>query len=340
MKSWLRATICSVVLLSLAPLAHAEESPEIRAAARTTAKSGLEAYNEGDYERAADYFERAEKLMHAPTHLLYLARSQAQLGRLVAAREAYLKLDRETLEANAPKAFVDAQEAARKELDTLEPRIPYVSLVVQGGGDDVSVFRDGHEVPAPLIGVPQPIDPGTYVFEAKGTGLISSKQSLTIDEGAKETVLLTVRPDPNAPKVVATSESTSTTTNGDPNAGKGQRIAGYSLIGVGVVGAGVGTAFLITGFSQIAKSNERFDDFGGCAANPCTEDEQTEIDEILDEDRKGTKKKNIGIASAGVGAAALVVGTVLLVLAPKKQAKSAVLQPWVGANTFGLAGTF
>ena len=340
MKPWLRATICSVVLLSLAPLAHAEETPEIRAAARTTAKSGLQAYNEGDYHRAADYFERAEKLLHAPTHLLYLARSQVQLGRLVAAREAYLKLDRETLDAKAPKAFVDALDAAKKELDALEPRIPYVSLVVQGGGEDVSVFRDGQQVPSPLIGVPQPIDPGTYVFEAKGPGLISSKQSLTIDEGAKETVLLTVRPDPNAAQVATTGAAASTTSDGDAHAGTGQRIAGYSLIGLGVVGAGVGTYFLVTGFNQIGKSNQRFDDFGGCAATPCTEDEQGEMDEILDLDKKGTKSKNIGIAAAGVGGAALIVGTVLLVLAPKKQSSSASLRPWVGTHTVGLSGTF
>ena len=76
-----------------------------RATARDAANSGRAAFDSGQYEKAIDQFTRAEQLVHAPPHLLFLARSQAKLGKLVAAHETYLKITRETLKSNAPKAF-------------------------------------------------------------------------------------------------------------------------------------------------------------------------------------------------------------------------------------------
>ena len=50
-----------------------------------------------DYERAAELFQQAEGLMHAPTLLLGLARAQAGLGKLVSAHETYIRVTREPL---------------------------------------------------------------------------------------------------------------------------------------------------------------------------------------------------------------------------------------------------
>src|SRR5579883_2443273 len=58
----------------------------------------------GDEERAA---ARAEALVHAPTHLLYIARTEAKLGQLVEASETYARIQHEALAPDAPKAFVD-----------------------------------------------------------------------------------------------------------------------------------------------------------------------------------------------------------------------------------------
>lgn len=343
MKKWSRALSLAALVLFLAVpnLALADVSPEIRAAARATAQNGMEAYQKGDYARAVDYFERAEQLIHAPTHLLFIARARKEMGRLVAAREAYLKLERETLAPDAPDAFVQAKAAAAEELDALEPRIPSVSVVVQGGGDDVTVLRNGQKIPAALVGVPQPVDPGEHEFVAEGPGLISSTQTLTIGEGAKETVLLTMRPDPSADAVGSTSAPSSATPQETAQSGKGMKIAGYSLLGLGAVGAGVGAFFIIKGSSELDDSNKKFESFPGCALSTCTEDEQATIDEIDELDKSGTRKLNTGVAFAAVGGAALVTGTVLLLIAPKAgRDQSAKLRPWFGPRAVGLTGSF
>ncbi len=85
------------------------QTDEARASARAAATQGLHALQEGRYKDALDLCTRAESLMHAPTHLLLIARAQTKLGHLVEAREAYIKIERDHLAANAPRAFLDAQ---------------------------------------------------------------------------------------------------------------------------------------------------------------------------------------------------------------------------------------
>jgi hypothetical protein len=132
------------VCLGVALPARAQ-TDEQRAAARSLATNGATAFNEGRYGDAIDMFRRAEALVHAPPHLLYLARSEAKLGRLVASRESYLKIVKETLPAGAPQAFRDAQVAADQELRQVEPRIANLQISVEGGqgAQDLKVVVNG-----------------------------------------------------------------------------------------------------------------------------------------------------------------------------------------------------
>ncbi|MEO6603218.1 MAG: hypothetical protein ABIQ16_25260, partial [Polyangiaceae bacterium] len=155
-------------LLLTASLAHAQTDLE-RATARDAANNGRGAFDAGQYEKSIDSFTRAESLVHAPPHLLFLARAQAKLGRLVAAHETYLKITRETLKPNAPRAFRDAQAAAELELPALDARLPYVTVTLQGApSDGVTVQMDSTSLPAAMIGIPLPADPGQHTFKASG----------------------------------------------------------------------------------------------------------------------------------------------------------------------------
>jgi tetratricopeptide (TPR) repeat protein len=166
-----------------------------RATARDAANNGRAAFDAGKYEKAIDYLSRAEQLVHSPTHLLFIARAQTKLGRLVAAHETYLKISRETLAANAPKAFVSAQAAAEQEQDALDDRLPSVTVTLQGAttAPDVTVQMDGTALPAAMIGIPLPTDPGEHVFKASGPTIISDPVTVRLAEAAKQTVTLTLR---------------------------------------------------------------------------------------------------------------------------------------------------
>src|SRR5688500_13346088 len=106
-------TRCAVVLsLCIWSGAVYGQTDEQRAGARSVATAGVAAFNGGRYKEAVDLLTRAETLMHAPPHLLHLARAYSKLGQYVKAREAYLRIIKEQLAANAPPAFRDEQTAA------------------------------------------------------------------------------------------------------------------------------------------------------------------------------------------------------------------------------------
>jgi tetratricopeptide (TPR) repeat protein len=102
---------------------NAEPATEARELARGLADEGANAYAAGDYERALTLFEEAYRLVPAPTVALFEARTLAKLGRSRDARAAYSRLIQTELGDDAPKAFRDAVQTGRSELDALEQRL-------------------------------------------------------------------------------------------------------------------------------------------------------------------------------------------------------------------------
>jgi hypothetical protein len=166
-----------------------------RAGARAAASEGLKAFDAGRWAEALDLFGRAESLVHAPPHLLYIARAHQQLGHLVEAHEVYMRIKNENLSPDKPQAFQDAHANAVAELAVLEPTIPNVKIVVGGAPQgSVSVLVDGSPMNSALIGIAHPIDPGPHTFQATATGLASSPVSVTVQKAGNVTVTLDLKP--------------------------------------------------------------------------------------------------------------------------------------------------
>jgi hypothetical protein len=324
------------------------QTDEERSGARAAGTAGLEAFNAGKYDQAVDYFGRAESLMHAPTHLLYLGRANGKLGHLVSAREYYLKLTQERLPASASKPFRDAQASGDKELAELEPRLPYVSVVVQGtGAKDVQVTRDQERVPQALVGVPHPEDPGAHTFKATADGMESAPSTVLLKEGAHETVVLTLAATATAPPATGPAASGQPASSGfgseavadTPSAGgtSGMRIASYVGIGVGAVGIGVGIYFISKSATPRNQSNDLYNQC--TAAMYCT---AAGIARIHSLDSDATSKRNIGIVGIVAGGAFLATGVTLLILdlTSHESGSSASAQAVVGPSYAGIAGRF
>src|SRR5262249_36100174 len=151
----------------------ASPSDADRATARAIAAEAHRAFDEKDYATAAEKFARADALVHAPTLMLGLARSQAALGKLVAANESLNRIVREGIAPHSPKVFADAVEDARRELVTLTPRLSWITVHVNGAAgheDTLKVQVDGVDVPAAAIGVPRAADSGRHVATATFDG--------------------------------------------------------------------------------------------------------------------------------------------------------------------------
>lgn len=181
-----------LAIASLAPGARADESDaSIRVAARELAVAGAEAYDKQDYATALDRFQRAEALYRAPSIGVMVARCLARVGRLVEAVDKYEETRRTPLDPGAPEAFRSAVADANAEIDAVNARVARLQLRLPADlPEGVAVTLDQHPVPAALIGVDMPVDPGTHRLVARARGRAPYASDLTLGEGARQEVEL------------------------------------------------------------------------------------------------------------------------------------------------------
>ena len=325
-------------VVTLSPLTATAQSAQEKAAAREAAEAGAQAFDEGRYKDSVDLFRRAEAVVHATPHLLYLARANVKLGDLVQAREHYLAIVNEGLPPGANDFLKETRSTAESELEALEPRVPRVTIVVQGDNDDglVVTMDDGPVLPA-LLGVPQPLNPGTHRFKAVTHTAESSVTALEVREGARETVMLTLRPGATAASGgnhAGASEADSGTAGGT----SGMRIGAYAAFGVGAVGVGLGTLFL---FQHLSVQSDADDLYAECKkrADCGTPSVRDAVEEKDDEAESKALLAGIGY---GVGALGIGTGIALLLLDDGGKTESGVasIRPWFGISSAGVSGRF
>jgi hypothetical protein len=335
------------------PSLCAAQTDDERSGARAAAGAGIAAYNANHFSEAFDLLSRAESLVHAPTHLLYMARSADKLGHLVQAHELYVRISKEQLGEAAPRAFVEAQQSALKEQRAIEKRLAYLTVDIQGAPPaSVKVTIDARTIPDALLGVPFPEDPGNHVILATGSrGEHSDQVQIALAEGKRERVTLNVHADgpapvtPAAPAVTASSAgpaspnpaSSSGTAaldqgNGTRSEAKWKPIVAWASIGVGAVGVGLGTVFLIQRGSKSSDADTAYDN---CNPRVCTVAERDQINSL---NQSASRAGTVSLISYGVGAAAISTGLYLLFTADSKQSSakgSLHLVPYVGIGHAG-----
>jgi hypothetical protein len=314
------------------------QSDDDRAAARAAATEGLRALQDGRYKDALDFCTRAEALMHAPTHLLLIARAQVKLGHLVEAQEAYFRIVREPLARDAPRAFFEAQTSAAQEQAALAPRVPTLKVEVEGAAPkEVTLVLDDQRVPSALIGLARPINPGDHTVSAKSATAASAPLTVTVGEGSAQDVKLTLRPIAPDAAGVASGASVS---GGEPSTDHpveahsktGMRVGGWIAMGVGVAGVVAGTVAVLDNRSNRNSANAL------CAPDGCPDSKRNQINTF---DENANQAATLAWIWSGVGVAGLATGVTLL-LASKTAAppQSGEVRPWVGARTVGVAVAF
>ncbi|HEY6077947.1 MAG TPA: hypothetical protein VIW29_04050 [Polyangiaceae bacterium] len=353
MKSFF--TFCAITtalsLLSAPPAAA--QTKEQKADARAAAEAGGDAFDAGRWADAADLFERAERLMHAPPHLLFAARAHAKLGHLVQARELYLTLTRENLGDRAPKAFKDAQKLGERELPDIEARLPYVSLVVQGAGKaPIRVTRNGEDVPTELLGVPAPINPGEYSYQAFAEGKESTITTVRITDGAQETVLLTLRAIPGYKPPAQTNEPSTQPTDasaGRPadagaahdgsSSGRPLLIGSIASFALGATGVALGVVFLNQHSTSKDEANAMLEKC--LLAGTCPDESTPDAQAVAAKDDEAQTQLVVSVTSFVVGGLGAIGGVTLLVLDSQRDRSATTrITPVIGLNYAGVRGQF
>jgi hypothetical protein len=324
--------------LASAPVVPAGAGPaEDKATARELAKDGITAAGGGDCVTAVDRLERAEALFHAPPHLQHLARCYAKLGRLVDATETWRKLTLEPLAPNAPPAFKEAVAEANVELPKLEPRLAHLTLRAASKYDGLAVEVDGRLWPSAALEVPRVIDPGTHVVKARASGFKEHERSLSLAEGASETLTLQLEasaaPVASAPTSAKPVASSSTGVPPTTAPRSPLRWVGVGLAGVGVLALAGGAFTGLSANAEYAKLESDCPVRSSCAIGDL-EQRKTSI-------RRLDAATNVLLIGGGVLAAA---GLTLTLLAPSRQGETRTvglsIAPFSSGGHVSVAGSF
>jgi hypothetical protein len=327
----LRWIAASSSLVFATSVGHAQTDDE-RAAARAAATEGVHAYEAGKYDETLDRFTRAEALVHAPPHLLYIARANVKLGRLVRAHEVYVKIVREALAPDAPRAFTEAHDAAVVEERALAGQIPELTVKLEGpGADAAQVTMDGVEVPSALVGMAHPVDPGQHVLVARSASAQSEPTKTTVLAGTKALVTLTLREGSAAPPPREAPAETAAGSTSSP-----KRTFAFVSLGVGAAGLVAGTLFMIKNRSDRGSANDLCSGPGGvCPAQ--------KRDEIASLDSSANTAQTLAWIGYGVGVAGLAAGAILFFSSDAKSqttATTTTIRAYAGPGALGVRGSF
>lgn len=306
-----------------------------RAAARRLATAGVEAYQRDDFAVATDKLERAYQMLKAPSIGLWLARSLAKQGKLVAASERYLEVGRLQISGGDKAVQENAKREAASEVEQLTPKIPNLVVVLEGAKpSEVSLTLDGAPLAAAVVGEQQPVDPGSHrVVGQRGTEEVAQEVTLAVSES--KTVTLRFRDTQPAPAPTPLARDATRIEPGETaptaSSSSGRKVLAWSAIGVGAAGVLTGA---ITGAMAISKKSDLDD--GDCVDRVCWN--QTMGDDLSSYSTLKTVS-SIGFIAGGVLAA---TGVVLLVTAPKTDATTAARPIWlrVGAGHVAAGGQF
>ena len=335
-----RAHLVLALALSALPARAQEVNDRARGAARQLAEDGVSALQAGDTNTAVDKLERAYQIVRLPTVGLWSARALVKAGRLVSASERYVDVTHWSGASGDVHAQDQAKAAAARERDELLPRIPSVTIGIDGAkASEVAVTLDGEPVLPALIGTAVPTDPKHHVVHGtRGTETAEEgfdvaegqKASVTLKFGGAQPAVAAAPATPATPLPPATPPpATDTGTSKGPSFWNTQRVVGVTLGGAGIA---AGVVSLVFTASALSKKSDA-DAF--CKEGACTS--QRGVDLLSDARSAGTVATITGIAGLALAGA----GVVLFFTAPSTHREIALSPAYLtGGGGLVAGGTF
>jgi hypothetical protein len=244
----------------------------------------------------------------------------------------------ELLVCAAASCPADIRTECTRKVEEVNASMPTIVFEVEDESQNhlsaVKLTMDGELLAERLEGTALSIDPGVHVFRFEKEGQRPLDKELVIFEGAKdrrERIVIggpggavalpaggTPVPPPAAPSAPADS------------AGDTQRLLGWTAVGAGGVGLGVGLVFALI---KSGKISER-DDICPTGAN-CTADDAARIERLTDEARSAGTVSTISFIAGGV----FVAGGLALVFTAPKSSSAVAVAPALGPGFQGVSVT-
>jgi hypothetical protein len=293
----------------------AETSADALKRAREQFGQALALQTAGDWAGALALLKDVAAVKSTPQVRFNMALCEEKLGKLVAALGDY---ELAAADARAEKADQVAEEVEGR-LEALRQRIPKITVKRGSGAEAAIVAVDGVSLGDQVIGTPMPTDPGPHTVEAKAPGFLPFRRSIRVAEQQSETVEIVLEPEPVTP-----TTRSGVGTSGDRPSGRGARVAGFVIGGVGIVSLGASGVFFGLRANKISELDK------ACPNRECpSREQQSDID-------AGKTYTTIANVTLAVGAAAVAGGLVLILTSGSSSEPSVALAPAPGgAQLFG-----
>jgi hypothetical protein len=274
----LRWGLTLAVLLAFGRPAYAADGDAAtRSAARKIALDSIAALQRGDAEQAMQKLEKAYRVLRVPSVAMWSARALAKRGFLAEASERYQEASR--LEGQQGELAVQAQarKDAAAELEELTPRLPTITVSVEGASSaEVKLSLDGVVMPSALSGEERPVNPGAHrVVGVAGDEEVSETAMLA--EGQKQSITLRFTKQQAAASPVGAApptkpKETEAAAEGSPRGAR--RVLSYVALGVGGAGLVVGG---VTG-ALVLRDRKEFDENENCRERECLRSEADKVE--------------------------------------------------------------
>jgi hypothetical protein len=340
-RRWVACAL--LVTFGSVPLAHAQSAAD-KATAEALFDEGKRLMEARRYPEACPKLADSQRLDPGVGTLLNLALCYKNNGQTASAWSTYREAAAQARAAHAE----DREQLARGEASALEPTLTRLVIEVSPEAANTPGFeikRDGTSVPAGLWGVPSPVDPGKHIIDISAPGKKPVRMEATA-EGAGATNRVVVGPledgpaEPApAPPVAAPTPAVSEPAahpGGPPSdsgsrPGSTQRVIGYVVGGLGIVGLGVGGIFALGSMSDNDSAKKICSDPEGS----CSQDEVDRHEDLVKKAKANRLNSFVGF---GLGGAGLIAGTVLILTAPSGSGNKAALAvtPAVSPDAWGI----
>jgi hypothetical protein len=325
---------------SVPGIVWAEASAGDVATARTLFNKGRELRDGGDNKGALEKFKGAYALAPTPIIGIELGKTHQLLGNLVEARETFLSVARLPVAGDETKKSADARIEATKLAGDLKAKIPSIKVILANlpAGATPSVKLDGAELNAAVLSEPRAVNPGKHTVVGSVGGVEKSEDADLKEGEAKEITLDFASTKAETPKETPKEtpgekpkDTLPPTT--DSGGGSGLRTVGFVVTGVGVVGAVVGTVFML----QSSSKRSQADDL--CPGGLCPSSRRSDVT-ALDDD--ANKAKTFGVVGIAVGVVGLGAGIAMIIAGGGSDEKKPTtgVRPWIGIGSLGLCGHF
>jgi hypothetical protein len=294
------------------------------AAARALFSEGRQLIAAEKYAEACPKFEESLRLDPGMGTQFNLAHCWEKIGRTASAWALFLDV------AAAARAAGQQQRetAAKERAAALEPKLTRLRVLVPEPAPQAKIFRDDQEVGKAAWGTAMPVDPGDHVIRVTAVGKKEWTQDVKVPATSR-TFSVTVPELEDLPaaheaaapaqKQDVLAETSSPRDHGGSSGGA--NVPALVVGGIGIAALATGTVFMVQAHSDNQEALKLCR--AGSDGNSCPDKPEHDKHEKLVGDVK--QEQLIGLVTLGVGGAAIVTATILL-LNGGSEKESAALQ--------------